>query len=113
VRTVAPFVAGAGQMNFARFQVYNILGAALWVVACCVAGYFFGNIPFVREHFSMVVLFIIAASMVPVVISAVQMRREARSAAKASTDAGAPVNPQGAQPVMEHKSEPAPERTAA
>jgi membrane-associated protein len=91
IRTVAPFVAGAGQMNFVRFQVYNVLGAALWVVACCVGGYFFGNIPFVREHFSMVVLFIIAASMIPVVISAVQMRRESREQGAASKSEGAPV----------------------
>ncbi len=113
VRTVAPFVAGAGQMNFARFQVYNMLGAALWVIVCCDAGYFFGNIPFVREHFSMVVLFIVAASMIPVVISAVQMRREARlgdlapqsTADAASTDAGSQA--------VEAKSNPATERTAA
>lgn len=119
VRTVAPFVAGAGQMNLARFQLYNVLGAALWVVACCVAGYFFGNIPFVREHFSMVVLFIIAASMVPVVISAIQMRREARENAANPKPAHAePTTPTpgghaSVAPVVEHKSKPAHERSAA
>lgn len=78
VRTIAPFIAGAGQMNFARFQVYNVLGAALWVVTCCIAGYYFGNIPFVREHFSMVVLVIIVVSLIPVALAAVNARRGAQ-----------------------------------
>ncbi len=82
IRTIAPFVAGAGQMDMLRFQVYNVLGAMLWVAACCVAGYFFGNFPFVKEHFSTVVLAIVVISLLPVIISVVRVRREASRAAR-------------------------------
>lgn len=81
IRTIAPFVAGAGQMNFFRFQFYNVLGAVLWVVSCCVGGYFFGNLPFVRENFSVVVMAIVVISLLPVLLSAVKMRRESAKAA--------------------------------
>lgn len=117
VRTVAPFVAGAGQMNMARFQVYNMLGAALWVVACCVAGYFFGNIPFVREHFSMVVLGIIVVSLIPVVASVIQVRRENDAPlAPADHPAARPPEPAAQMPqrapgASAHEFKPAPSRT--
>lgn len=95
IRTVAPFVAGAGEMNMARYQSYNLLGALLWVVACTVAGYFFGNLPIVREHFSMVVLGIIVVSMIPVVVSAFQARRSSHPAADA---AAVPASGAGSPP---------------
>lgn len=67
VRTFAPFVAGVADMSLARFQMFNILGALLWVVSLVAAGYFFGNIPLVREHLNTIVLIGLAAAIVPVV----------------------------------------------
>ena len=50
IRTFAPFVAGVSEMNFSRFQFFNITGAALWVFGLVIAGYFFGNIPIIRQN---------------------------------------------------------------
>lgn len=66
VRTFAPFVAGVGRMNLLRFQLFNVGGAALWVGGLVAAGYFFGNIPLVRDHLNTIVLAGLAAAMVPV-----------------------------------------------
>lgn len=68
VRTFAPFVAGVSAMPFTRFQFYNVTGALAWVVSLCVAGYFFGNIPQVREHLTTIVLVGVAAAVVPVAL---------------------------------------------
>jgi membrane-associated protein len=70
VRTFAPFVAGVSDMTFARFQLYNFTGAILWVLLLTSAGYFFGNIPIVREHLTEIVLFGVALAVVPMVIGA-------------------------------------------
>jgi membrane-associated protein len=67
IRTFAPFVAGVGAMPYARFLAYDIAGGVLWVGACTAAGYFFGNLPVVKEHFSLVVLAIIAISALPMI----------------------------------------------
>ena len=67
VRTFAPFVAGVADMPVGRFQLFNITGALLWVVSLVAAGYFFGNIPLVREHLNTIVLLGLAAAIVPVV----------------------------------------------
>ncbi|WP_238891966.1 VTT domain-containing protein [Achromobacter insuavis] len=67
VRTFAPFVAGVADMPLSRFQMFNILGALLWVVSLVAAGYFFGNIPLVKEHLNTIVLIGLAAAVVPVV----------------------------------------------
>lgn len=67
VRTFAPFVAGVADMPVARFQLFNITGALLWVISLVAAGYFFGNIPLVREHLNTIVLLGLAAAIVPVV----------------------------------------------
>ncbi|MBM7597804.1 membrane-associated protein [Virgibacillus halotolerans] len=69
IRTFAPFVAGASRMNYRYFIAYNIIGAALWVALCTMAGYFFGNIPFVKNNFSIVLLSIIFLSVLPALIS--------------------------------------------
>lgn len=71
VRTFAPFVAGVADMPMSRFQMFNILGALFWVVSLVAAGYFFGNIPLVREHLNTIVLLGLAAAIVPVVVAGV------------------------------------------
>lgn len=68
VRTFIPFVAGAGSMTYGTFAFYNVLGGALWVLACVGAGYLFGNIPIVKENFELVILGIIGVSILPMVI---------------------------------------------
>jgi membrane-associated protein len=71
VRTFAPFVAGVSDMTHARFQMYNITGAVLWVVLLTTAGYFFGNIAIVREHLTEIVLVGVGVAVVPVALSGV------------------------------------------
>ena len=71
VRTFAPFVAGISQMSMTKFQFFNISGAALWVIALVTAGYFFGNIPLIRDHLNTIVLIGVAAAVVPVTMAAV------------------------------------------
>lgn len=68
VRTFAPFVAGAGEMEYKKFASYNIAGGFIWVISVTLSGFFFGNIPFVRENFSLIVLAIIFISVIPVLI---------------------------------------------
>lgn len=75
VRTVAPFVAGCGSMTYARFALYNVLGAVLWVGSMLLGGYLFGNIPLVKDNFGIVVIAIIIASLVPVMLQFVRPRR--------------------------------------
>lgn len=68
VRTFAPFVAGVSKMSHSRFQMFNVTGAVLWVVSLVVAGYFFGNIPIVRENLTTIVLIGVGAAVVPVAL---------------------------------------------
>lgn len=68
VRTFAPFVAGVSEMTHARFQLFNITGAVLWVVSLVTAGYLFGNIPIIREHLTEIVLVGVSAALVPLAI---------------------------------------------
>jgi membrane-associated protein len=71
VRTFAPFVAGVSDMTHTRFQLYNITGAALWVLMLTTAGYFFGNIAIVREHLTEIVLFGVGVAVVPMALGGV------------------------------------------
>lgn len=75
IRTFAPFVAGVGAMSYGRFLTYNVVGAILWVALLVLAGYFFGNIPVVRENFTIVILAIVAISVMPIAVEAVRGRR--------------------------------------
>lgn len=76
IRTIAPFVAGAGTMKQSTFMFYNIIGGLGWVLSMLFCGYFFGGIAIVQEHFSIVVLAIVALSLVPAVIEYVRSRKE-------------------------------------
>jgi membrane-associated protein len=71
VRTFAPFVAGVSEMSLTKFQLFNISGALLWVVALVAGGYFFGNIPVIREHLNTIVLIGVGAAIVPLALAGV------------------------------------------
>lgn len=77
-RTFAPFIAGTGHMNFAKFTFFNCLGGLSWVSLFVLVGYFFGGVPFVQEHFEVIVLGIVAVSVAPAVIGAVKAALSAR-----------------------------------
>jgi membrane-associated protein len=75
VRTFVPFVAGAGYMSYSTFAFYNVAGAVLWVTSCFGLGYLFGNVPVVKENFSIVAIIIIVISVIPIVWEFVKGRR--------------------------------------
>lgn len=79
VRTFAPFLAGVGDMTYARFAVYNITGAVLWISLFLYGGYFFGGLPIVKNNFSLVILGIIIVSIMPAVVEAVRAKKESFS----------------------------------
>ncbi|WP_460014389.1 VTT domain-containing protein [Lysinibacillus sp. CTST325] len=74
IRTFIPFVAGASKMKYGYFIMYNIVGAVLWVLSCTLLGYFFGNIPIIKDNFSTVLILIILISVVPAVIGAIKSK---------------------------------------
>ncbi len=84
VRTFAPFVAGIGAMTYAKFLTYNVVGALLWVISLTLAGYYFGNLPFVRENFSLVIFAIILISILPGVVEYFRHRSQRQSDAPSS-----------------------------
>lgn len=75
VRTYAPFVAGAASMTYSRFALFNVSGAVLWVVSLGYAGYFFGNLPFIKNNLTLVILGIIFLSILPGVIEILRNRK--------------------------------------
>lgn len=75
VRTFAPFVAGVGAMSYRRFLAYNVIGGLTWVSGFVFAGYWFGNLPWVKEHFSSVLLMIIFISLLPGVFEYLRQRQ--------------------------------------
>jgi len=80
VRTFAPFVAGMGAMEYGRFLFFNVTGGILWVVSLTTAGYYFGNLPIVKNNLSLVIIGIIIASIMPGVIEYLRHRRAVRAA---------------------------------
>jgi membrane-associated protein len=77
IRTFAPFVAGIGHMHYGRFQMFNVGGALLWVLSFVFGGYFFGNIPVIKNNFGIVTIVIIAVSLVPIVLVLLQPKKTA------------------------------------
>ena len=84
IRTFAPFVAGIGKMTYLKFLTYNVVGGLLWVGGLTLSGFFFGHLPFVRDHFSVIIVAIIIISMLPGVIEFLRHRRQPRRPAEAS-----------------------------
>ncbi|AQR96887.1 DedA family protein [Clostridium saccharoperbutylacetonicum] len=76
VRTLAPFIAGIGEMNYKKFISFNAVGGILWVVLVSVCGYFFGNISVVKNNFSLVVIAIVLISIMPAVIEVLRSRTQ-------------------------------------
>jgi membrane-associated protein len=84
VRTFAPFVAGIGTMSYWRFITYNVVGGILWVAICLFAGYWFGNQPFVKRNFSLVIIAIVLISVMPMVWEFVRHRINSRKATRSA-----------------------------
>ena len=76
IRTFAPFVAGIGRMSYLKFISYNVIGGVGWVAIFTFGGYFFGNIPFVKNNFSIVIIAIILISLVPAVLEFLKHRKK-------------------------------------
>lgn len=74
IRTFAPFVAGVGKMGYRYFFKYNVIGGILWVMIMFGIGYFFGNISFVKSHFSLVVVAIVLISVIPAIVAFIRNR---------------------------------------
>ena len=83
IRTFAPFVAGIGKMTYAHFAIYNVTGAILWVAMLMAAGYYFGQIQFVKNNFEMVIVAIIVISVLPAIVEFLR----AKYGRKAASDA--------------------------
>jgi len=79
VRTFAPFIAGACKMEYKSFLKFNVLGGLLWVFLFIGAGYLFGNLPFVKENFSLVIFVIIAASILPGIVEYARAKMKKRN----------------------------------
>ncbi|MEK6842209.1 MAG: DedA family protein [Nanoarchaeota archaeon] len=75
IRTFAPFVAGIGKMNYARFLVFNVVGGILWVGIFVFAGFFFGGIPFIEKNLNYVIILIIIISIIPIISELLKNRK--------------------------------------
>ena len=75
VRTFAPFVAGIGKMNYFTFLIYNIIGGIFWVALFVFSGYYFGNIPYVKDNLTIITLIIIVISFIPAVMEYIKHKR--------------------------------------
>lgn len=89
IRTIAPFVAGMGEMHFGRFTLFNVVGGIVWVSLFSLLGYFFGGVPFVEQHFELVIVGIVVISLVPAVAGAVKAKLSSSKKKKAAAVAGA------------------------
>ena len=80
IRTFAPFIAGVGSMPYRKFISFNAIGGILWVTIALFAGYFFGNIPLIKDNFSIVVLGIVVISVLPLVFTFIKSKMSAKNA---------------------------------
>jgi membrane-associated protein len=74
IRTIAPFVAGVGEMNYSRFLAFNAVGGILWVGIFLFGGYFFGSIPWVQENLTLILFAVIVVSLIPVFLEVVKYK---------------------------------------
>lgn len=74
IRTFAPFIAGTSNMSFGKFTIFNVIGGVLWVSIFTLLGYFFGGIPFVQDHFELIIIAIIAVSFAPTIIGLIKAK---------------------------------------
>ena len=74
VRTYAPFVAGIGSMTYKRFIFFNAIGGVLWVVSLLLLGYFFGNVPFIKQNLALIILVVVLMTLLPVLFLAIKSR---------------------------------------
>ncbi|HEX6136475.1 MAG TPA: DedA family protein [Casimicrobiaceae bacterium] len=88
IRTFAPFLAGVAGMSYRRFLSYNVIGGCLWISSLVYAGYLFGNIRWVKDNLSLIVVAIVVVSLIPAITTFVRERRGARDGAAASRSAG-------------------------
>lgn len=86
IRTFAPFVAGIGRMGYRRFAMFNVVGGVAWVCLFVLAGYFFGNVSFVKHNFHYVIVAIVILSMLPPVIEYLRQRRGRATAPAAAAE---------------------------
>jgi membrane-associated protein len=75
IRTFAPFMAGVGNMPYGQFTIYNIIGGTAWVLVGLLSGFFFGNLPFVRNNFSLVILAIVFISLIPAILEFIKHKQ--------------------------------------
>ena len=90
-RTFAPFIAGTGHMNFGKFTFFNCVGGISWVSLFVLVGYFFGGIPFVQDHFEVIVLGIVAVSVAPAFIGAIKAALASRKPKKVGKHVRGPL----------------------
>lgn len=76
IRTFAPFAAAGSGFPYRRFIRYSVIGCTSWVALCCACGYFFGNLPFVQEHFSVIILAIIIVTLIPAIVGFIRSKLE-------------------------------------
>ncbi len=74
IRTFAPFVAGIGKMQYGRFLSYNVIGAVLWVAVGTLAGYFFGNIPIIKNNFTLFIMAVVIISLLPILVQIIRTK---------------------------------------
>ena len=74
IRTFAPFAAAGSGFPYSRFIRYSIIGCTSWVALCCACGYFFGNLPFVQKHFSIIILAIIVVTLIPAIVGFIRSK---------------------------------------